>query len=328
MKRRFNNLSIYRILVTVGIIVFHFFYYTTNPRDQISQLLALQVAGLTALSGFLLSQKEITDTKKFYKDYFFKILIPILTAVGIIFVLDCIGAVFVKPNSFFELFFINQLHYEGPIIQFGNLWYIPYILVCYLITPLLKKKTKISTVLIVVGFLIAEYFVYYFGHVRLQVLPFLVGYFIGTIKFERYTTFSKHSISRIVVWCSLVAISIFIRFHNFEGVLNEIKGIWHPFNDSLIGVSSFFAFISIFSFLNTTKKVRLLSFTDKISYHIYICTLVFYGGVLSIINKNIMYELQLVIILLLTIALSLINYYVNTVFSVFKQKNNRKKVSA
>ena len=74
--KRFNNISLYRIIATLCILQFHIFYILYPRAIPYEMLLSKGVQGLTALSGFLYSQKLITDYKKFFKNNFVKLLIP------------------------------------------------------------------------------------------------------------------------------------------------------------------------------------------------------------------------------------------------------------
>ena len=55
MAKRFNNLSIYRIVAALAVLVFHIFYIMIPRAIPYETLLSKFVQGLTALSGFLYS---------------------------------------------------------------------------------------------------------------------------------------------------------------------------------------------------------------------------------------------------------------------------------
>ena len=62
--KRFNNISLYRLIATLCILQFHIFYILFARAIPYEMLLSKGVQGLTALSGFLYSQKLITDNIK------------------------------------------------------------------------------------------------------------------------------------------------------------------------------------------------------------------------------------------------------------------------
>ena len=82
MKRRFHNLSIYRIIATILVIQFHIFFLFNTYQLHGEYLFSKLVQGLTALSGFLYSQKLIKDIKSFYLGNLKKIAIPALLVLG------------------------------------------------------------------------------------------------------------------------------------------------------------------------------------------------------------------------------------------------------
>ena len=84
MKKRLNNLSIYRLVATILVLQFHLFFILYSRAIPYEMLLSKGVQGLTALSGFLYSQKIIKDNKKFILTNLKKILVPALVCFAII----------------------------------------------------------------------------------------------------------------------------------------------------------------------------------------------------------------------------------------------------
>ena len=83
MKKRFTNLSIYRLIATICVLQFHIFFILYARAIPYETLLSKGVQGLTCLSGFLYSQKVITDNKKFILENFKKVIFPALVVFGI-----------------------------------------------------------------------------------------------------------------------------------------------------------------------------------------------------------------------------------------------------
>ena len=130
MKTKFWNLSIYRIVATIAVLIFHIFYLLVAKDIPYPMLLSKGVQGLTAMSGFLYSQKLIENKKDFYLKNIKKLLIPAL----IVAVCIAIGnlTVMIINNSwdinYFSMFVGNRPFDGRFITQLDNYYYIIYLM--------------------------------------------------------------------------------------------------------------------------------------------------------------------------------------------------------
>ena len=91
------------------------------------------------ISGFLYGNKEINNVKEFYIQRLKKILFPysVLFLIALI-----ISAVILKrhyPTAFIISGFLGFTSFKGRMQLISHTWFISYILLCYLLVPLLYK---------------------------------------------------------------------------------------------------------------------------------------------------------------------------------------------
>ena len=136
-----RTITIVRTCAMFFIILCHYFAFF-DGLEALSQLLNVGVPIFFIISGFLYGQKRITNIIQWYKKQFVKIIIPLYTYYLISgFFLLLIGKL--GELNYFEV--LKQLlNLQGICggkignIQTGHLWFITFILICYLITPLLQ----------------------------------------------------------------------------------------------------------------------------------------------------------------------------------------------
>lgn len=146
------------------------------------------------ISGYLYGHKIIADTKNFYISRIKKIYIPFV--VFLIFVLPFYYVIgdFSWYKTLKYLFCLQGIgsYYSG----LGHLWFITFILLCYLITPFLQYLRKYSTSIILVMLIVYVYIIGYglamgfqkqseFGmiiHYYDSLSLYIFGYFIASLK--------------------------------------------------------------------------------------------------------------------------------------------------
>ena len=206
--KRLNNLSLYRIVATICILVFHIFYLLYARAIPYEMLLSKGVQGLTALSGFLYSQKLITDTKKFYWTNFKKIIIPATVCILFMVTWDVIAMLITQNFDVMQIFFMHRPYNGGLVVQPGNYYYLLYIFICYLITPVLQRNDKWS-VLVVATAVLAEFSIRFFFGPSIIICSYIIGYYIGRKWFKTYTdTEQKYSVGALFLWIGVLALSV------------------------------------------------------------------------------------------------------------------------
>ena len=129
------SISLARFLATSAIIICHIMQYY---NFVLAWWFNVGVQIFLCMSGFLYGKKEITKPIGFYKKQFVKILLDyyvvVLTVAAFQFIF--------MPEEITLLQFAKSILTVGTLSGGGHLWYIPYILLCYLITPLLSLLAK------------------------------------------------------------------------------------------------------------------------------------------------------------------------------------------
>lgn len=314
MIKRFHNISLYRLIATLLIVQFHIFYmmFTNYYSHPNMELFSKAVQGLTALSGFLYSQKVISDLKGFYLKNIKKIIIPAAICLFVMVATDLIVMLISRNYDF--LFWLSQRRASnsGIVYQPNNYYYLGYITICYLITPLLQRNDKWSLIT-VIGVAIIELTLGFFFNIAIIALCYIVGYYIGRLAFNHYVDINiKFPLSRLFVWLGVIGLAIglyilqiYVSFGNMY-VFTHLRVLVGNIAKSMIGAASFFLFILVFRFINRFKEIRIFKFTDKLTYVIYLMNECFMIGGMNVASwANEMY-LKIILVYVFTLASSII----------------------
>lgn len=285
--KRFNNISLYRLIATLCILQFHIFYILFARAIPYEMLLSKGVQGLTALSGFLYSQKLITDNKKFYGSNLLKLIIPALVCVLFMVTWDAIYMAITREWGYEA--FITYRAYGGRVItQADNYYYLGYIFICYLITPVLQRNDKWSVV-VIVGVIAIEVLVGFFFGPAMIAVSYIAGYYIGKKWFKTYTdTEQKYSVPHLLTWTGILGTSIglYILIHTYEFggsyLLNRTYSLTNNIIVTIFGIATLFFFLIAFKFLNKFKGFPPFKYTDKLSLIIYLMNQAFMCGGMAV----------------------------------------------
>ncbi len=314
MKRRYSNLSLYRLIATILVLQFHIFFIIYAKNIVASVYLSKFLQGLTALSGFLYSQKVIDHVGKFYLIRIKKIILPAILVLLVIGLWNLLAMFVLNNYDYLSLFVGHRAFNNSLLISPGNFYYIPFILGCYLITPLLRKW-KWSGLIIVPLVMFLETFI----PIRCNVDPlfivscYLIGFYVGYFGYSRYVNkYTKSDIIRLIVWAILFAAFIYIS-HSFIDGSFKVKKYIHVYRNiflSLFGVSSLFLFAMIFKFINAYKDIPLLKLTDDFTYIIYLYNQAMMVGATDVSSFVSTYAGKTIMVYLFVLSLSLLTYYI------------------
>lgn len=285
--KRFNNISIYRIIATICVLQFHIFYILYARAIPYEMLLSKGVQGLTALSGFLYSQKLITDKKKFYFGNLIKLMIPALIVVAFIASWDVIYMAI--NNSWDWMIFATHRAYGGRIItQVDNYYYLAYIIICYLITPVLQRNDKWSIVAVVSVIAIEVAVGFFFGPAMIAV-TYVIGYYVGKKWFKTFTNpEERFSFKALGLWALILLASIgayiLIQTYSFGDAyfLKHLHDIVNNIIVTTFGVATLFFMLMVLKPLNKFKGLPLFKYTDKLALIIYLMNQAFMCGAMNI----------------------------------------------
>lgn len=315
-SKRFNNVSIYRIIATICVLQFHIFYILYDRAIPYEMLLSKGVQGLTALSGFLYSQKIMNDNKLFIKNNFKKILIPAFLCLLLMFVWNFVY-MFISGNyDYISLFFDHRAYGGGLLVQPGNYYYILYIMICYLITPLLINN-KYNKIIIPLVILIELIIGFIFGPAIIA-SSYVIGYLIGKRHYDTYTKKNrKKSFLHFVTWIVIFLVSLIVYIYSNEMVINNlyitnhIKSLILNITSCIIGISSLFILLIVFKFTNNFQRLKFFKFTDNISIYVYLLNQAFMCGAMNVTNYTPNFNLKILLVYIFTITAAIILYYIN-----------------
>ena len=330
MKKRFNNLSIYRIVITILVLQYHVFYILYARAIPIETLLSKGVQGLTCLSGLLYSTKIISNYKKFYLDGVKKIIVPALVCFSLMAVWNLIYMLITRNWDYLSLFTGRRAYNNGFLIQPGNYYYIAYIFACYLVTPILQKKNRWS-VLVASLMIGIELVVGFFLGSAIIMTSYLVGYFLGKFIFKQLTDVEekfnyKHFAIYLGATVASAGLYILLVFYPIGGnyFLERTNSLICNILMSTFGVVSFFLIAHALRWTNKYDTPKLFLFTDKISLNIYLFNQAFMVGAMNVaVWVNPMWA-KYILIYVFTIVFGIISYYLNKL--IFLKKKDKPKV--
>ena len=230
------------------------------------------------LSGFLYGNKKIEDPILWVKRNYIKILLPYYIFSFVAIILHYLFA----SESINIVSVIKLLFCVGTIDRIGHLWFVGHILFCYLITPYLamfteylsNRKQDIKREIITILLLFACFYIlcisikFYFQVDK--ILCYLVGYFVAYF----VTNYGDKVYKLIFILSTPLAILskiIYVKL-NMQGYchISHVEGFSHM----LLGVALTFGMIFIFREIKFNYRNlfgRILNFSDKNSYCIYLC---------------------------------------------------------
>ena len=316
MKKKFTNLSIYRLIATICVLQFHLFFILYNRAIPYEMLLSKGVQGLTCLSGFLYSQKVITDNKKFLLGNAKKIIFPALVVFALMALWNLVYMFVFQSWNYINLFIDHRAYNGSLLIQPGNYYYILYIMLCYLVTPILQRNDKWS-VLVAVGAVVIEFAVGFFIGSSIIACSYIVGYFLGKKLFGQLTNieekFSWKWFSIFVLGTALVT-GLYVLLINkpFGGnyFLDNLYNLCKNILLTSFGIGTFFVIAHAFRWVNKLPPSKFLSFTDKISLNVYLFNQAFMCGAMNMARLFDEMWLKYIFVYVFTIAFSILAYYI------------------
>lgn len=316
-KKRFNNLSIYRLIATICVLQFHVFYIMANRAVPYEELLSKGVQGLTALSGFLYSQKLITDYKKFYLGNLKKIMIPATICFLVMALWNLVSMFFTKDFNYIGQFFGHRVYNNGLLIQPGNYYYIAYIFLCYLVTPILQRNDKWS-VLVVVSTVVLELSLRFFLGPAIIATSYIVGYYLGRKVFKQVTDpEEKFDVPQFLLYALIVVVSVggYILCVEFMPAtsyfLTHLKSLTVNIFATSLGIFSLFFIIHLFRWTNRFGTIRVLQYLDRMTLIVYLMNQAFMIGGMNITGLVEPFWAKILLVNVFTIAISVLIELVN-----------------
>ena len=277
---------------------------------ELAQWFNVGVPIFLCISGFLYGQRNIGEITSFYFKRFAKIYIPFLISY---IPLGLFQFAF-EGSGINIITFIRGALLNDTILGGGHLWFVPTILVCYAITPILQSyRDRYFTnqpQVVFVTFIILAVETVYFGLFNRFFSPawiccYTIGYVLGSNEGKSLVK-RKH----IFLWFCILAIS----FNAMQIYCDYIKHMTFPgyghfvqYAHVTLGVALFLLMRFIFEGRDLNKFEHILDVSDKYSYEIYLVHAMVILGPFSLINLTPYLVVNILIILVVT---SLIAYII------------------
>lgn len=235
------------------------------------------------------------DPVRFIKKNAVKILSKYLTFwIVLLFVLSITHT---GGSTFPEAF--QWLVFQEPVKGYGHIWFIPYILLCYCLTPTLlcyfktkEKRSAYYLIALLIGMeIVFDFFIDYFNPAWINC--FIVGLYMGMNSFPSESKYEKKQLLFAGMICIIALVFNSIRFLvkycdiGFDGYWNTIYLRFTNYAHVLLGISVFLTCYFLFSLVTKQKgceikKNKLLDLSDKYSFDVFFVHPFFISGALSV----------------------------------------------
>ena len=269
LNERNYSISFLRLISMVFIVSCHYCRYYGNEFEW---WLNVGVQVFFCISGFLYGNKKIDDPVGFITKNFKKILVPYF-----VFLIPTIAVYFIFARESIGIMdTVRALLCCGTIDGIGHLWFVGYILLCYLVTPylywLFKKIEEhtfgyilaifITLLALAQGISLALDSYFEFG----RMAPYFTGYFLAFV-IRKYGEKKFKTLSAIIWAGAAIAVGVRIYMRYFMGIKASWFGYFEQYSHVLLGIT---IFTLGYIFLKKMKNNKIFSISDEYSYHIYI----------------------------------------------------------
>ena len=278
------------------------------------------------MSGFLYGNKKEKpkDIFKWYKKQFIKLLIPLIILQLVILIID---------RSFFHVSY-SKLTIIANILGFGasygtlqtlsHTWFITYILICYLITPLLHeinftnstKSVYLLKLIVIAIFLELLYIFKVFLLNPAYIFNYVLGYAFANYYTKENRNYNKYLRIISVLTVSILIPRIIIQYNyiiNMPDFIVTNKDTIISWSHVLLGSSIFLLLYSLFNKWNINKH-RILVISDKYNYYIYLVHQIFILNYMSILHLTKFLFFNILLIFMLCFLSGIALYNISNVF--------------
>lgn len=301
-----------RVVATIFILLCHLVQHSTNSLLVFTgQFFNVGVSIFFFLSGFLYGNKDISDTKKWFLKRFVKIMIPFYVLMLFLFIVNYQRF----EISTFIIYFLNfqGLINKNYVLGSAHLWFLSYLMICYLLIPFmnkLRKKEERTLVYLLAIVFIFQIILFILGSnyssFVVYILLFIFGYYLRT-KENVWTTYANKTLFACLVILFGLSIRLIGRFL-FDDTLLYTE-IIVPYSQVLIAINIFMAILGIFNRYGDTLNnlvTNVVKFINKYSYEIYLVHYMYCVGPFSVFKLTKSYLLNILIVLFLTLISAVI----------------------
>ncbi len=268
-----------RVVSMAMIVLCHILQYYGN---QLAYWFNVGVQIFLIISGFLYGGREIADPLTFIGKRFKKILVPYY-----VFLIPTSVCYFLFASDSINLaLFVKALFGAEVIRGIQHLWFVPYILFCYLITPLLQAvRKRIETLsfmrmtvacLSLMGMyaVLALLFDSFFA--PNHIVCYLFGYFLA-VYYTRYGRRFMTVLGMILVPLGAAVNAVKVYLTRTAAIVDGTRAAtlfanYERLSHILLGVA---LFLLMYAALQKAKPLRVVSLCGEYSYSVYIVHLAF-----------------------------------------------------
>lgn len=275
-------------------------HITQGYSQQIAFILNVGVQLFFLLSGFLYGILEIPSIKDFYKKRLVKVYIPFIIVVLFfsgIYVL--FGIEEVKWNQIIPYVF-NIQTFANPIEGFNHLWFLSVIMICYVLTPLVKyvlqKHPYVFIALLVLASIVEFIFIQKMYSIAAWIVLYLIGMCIGHLGMKKINTI-------ILTIGSGICLAILMIFFKLQRLTDPA---WSHYNVWLHCVMALFIFSLLFVIISRCKfnLPKWIKWINNLSYEVYLIHHIFILGPLSLLYITPSKAINILLVLFVTGILS------------------------
>ena len=275
MQGRLNNVSLVRLIAILFIFGHHIIcgFFGNASYGVLYFPSSFGVEIFLFISAFLYGNKDITNFRTFFKKRFLTIFLPYYIFLAMLLIVYLIY----NPSLITFTEILNAVFclyiFDGSFHSLRHFWFLPVIMLCYCLIPLLQKLFKEDTSLKTKNFIktllclivITEFILAYNSGTHLQFTCFILGYFMAK-------KVDYHKVSLVLTLpLFLVTALVYLAVRPSMDVIGTIlsNGVGQICM-LVMGISFTYALLNIFDFLNNKDTPKILVWSDKISYHFYI----------------------------------------------------------
>ena len=328
-QKRDLSISFVRMLAMMFIVICHVMQYYDV---ELAWWFNVGVQIFLCISGYLYGRKRILDILVFYRKNFVKILIDYEIVV-----FAAVAATVLFTDTVITVEEIAEAVLTVSTIAGGaHLWFIPTILMCYLLTPLYERifsraeqshklLVPAAVLLFVMNELVFRQMFSYFNAAWINC--YLIGFALR--RFQQYRFWYTGS-----AWLLTLTGAVFISIQASVRYLQLITltDAWRPFYYPMCDYGHVFLGVALFCsgrvllrpFCNINLIQRILRLSDRYSYQIYLTHHFFILGPLSLMALTANSYVNVVLILLLTVLTAVLLQKISAKISaVFMKKQLR-----
>lgn len=275
-QKRDLSISFVRMLAMVFIVICHVMQYYNM---ELAWWFNAGVQMFLCISGYLYGRKRIPDILAFYRKNFVKILIDYE-----IIVFAALAATILFTDLNLTLYNVLGAVLTVFTIEGGaHLWFIPTILMCYLLTPLYDRVCSRAEekhavlflgavlLLFIVNELVFRQFTSYFNAAWINC--YLLGFVLRRFQNYRFW-YGIAAVKMTIAGAVFISIQICVRYLG----LISLTDAWRPFYYPMCDYGHVFLGVALFCFGRVLLRPlcqisliqRILQLSDRYSYQIYL----------------------------------------------------------